>query len=190
VVPLITPKDLPNAEIKLMLYLNPYFDSAFFHYFQRYGIDILSLNNIDTEETNFNLYMDHLPELYKTHEIFSDEESKVAFRAYITGRLSQRVSDFKFAPEAQYFLEGFLPKEGDIAIDGGAYDGATARDFSMQGAKVYAFEMSAKNYTQCVDRAEKYNFVVENIGLSSGEGEEPYIEGGAGSSKKLGGVMR
>lgn len=184
-VPFVTPKDLPNAgiNVKLMLYMNDYFDSAFFNYFQRYGIDILPLLDINSREIMFNFYIDNIAELYKVHEMLADEESKSAFRAYIMGKLSRRVRDFKFAPEAQYFLEGFFPTEGDTVIDGGAYDGATARDFTMQGAKVYAFEMSSENYSRCVERAEKYNFVVENLGLSSHEGEERYIESGTGSRK-------
>lgn len=147
---------------------------------------MLSMLDINSREMLFNFYIDNVVELYKTHELFAEAESKEFFRAYITGKLSRRISDFKFAPEAQYFLEGFIPAEGDTVIDGGAYDGATARDFTMQGAKVYAFEMSNENYPLCIDRAEKYNFVVENLGLSSRECEENYIESGTGSSKKLG----
>ena len=79
-----------------------------------------------------------------------------------------------------------MPVKGDIAIDGGAYDGATSRDFAMQGAKVYAFEMSAQNYKNCLARAEKYNFVIENIGLSNHEGLENYSGGGTGARKGSG----
>ena len=189
-LPFLTPKDFPNSEIdiKLMLYMGGYCECAFFYYFQRYGIDLLQLREINSREMMFNFYMDNVAELYKVHEMLSDEESKKNFRAYIMGKLSLRTSDFKFAPEEQYFFEGFFPAEGDTVIDGGAYDGATARDFTMQGAKVYAFEMSTENYPQCVERAEKYNFVIENLGLSNREGEERYIESGTGSRK--GGVIR
>ena len=83
-------------------------------------------------------------------------------------------------------MEGFLPTDGDIAIDGGAYDGATSRDFAMQGAKVYAFEMDFNNYKNCLNRADKYNFTIENLGLSNQEGEEFYSVGGVGSRKGSG----
>ena len=102
------------------------------------------------KENSYHFYLQHLPDLYSVYEMLADEESKAVYRAYITGNLTGRISDYKFAPESQYFLEGFLPTEGDVAIDGGAYDGATSRDFSMQGAKVYAFEMSARNYKETV----------------------------------------
>ena len=184
-LPVLTINDLPQAEIKvnLILYMNDYFDSAFFSYFQRYGIDMLPLIDFNSREMMFNFYTEHLADLYSVHEMLSDEESKEYFRSYIMGKLSRRVSNYKFAPESQYFFEGFFPIEGDIVIDGGAYDGATARDFTMQGAKVYAFEMSNENYPKCLERAEKYNFVVENIGLSNREGKERYIESGTGSRK-------
>ena len=56
----------------------------------------------------------------------------------------------------------------------------------MQCAKVYAFEMSARNYKNCLARAKKYNFVIENLGLSNREGVEHYSEGGVGASKGRG----
>lgn len=189
-LPVLTLNDLPHAEIKIniILYINDYFDSAFFYYFQQYGIDMLPLIDVSSREMMFNFYTEHLAELYSVHEMFSDEESKEYFRAYIMGKLSRRVSHFKFAPESQYFFEGFFPVAGDIVIDGGAFDGATARDFTMQGAKVYAFEMSNENFPKCFECAKKYNFVVENIGLSNREGKESYIESGTGSRR--GGVLR
>ena len=166
----------------LSRYVNKY---VFHKFFMRYGIEALPIILDDSAENTFNFYMDNLAKLYVAHEMFSDEESKKVFRAYITAKTTRRIADYRFAPEAQYFLEGFLPKEGDIAIDGGAYDGATARDFTMQGAKVYAFEMSAENYKNCLERAEKYNFVVENMGLSNCEAEDYYNEFGAGARRAM-----
>ena len=93
------------------------------------------------------------------------------------------MQDFRFAPEPQYFLNGFLPKAGDIAIDGGAYDGATAVDFAKEGAQVYAFEMNASNYKNCLAPAEKFGFKIENLGLSNQEGDAFYSVGRAGSRK-------
>ena len=150
---------------------------------------MIAVANPDALESSYEFYIQHLPELYEVHEMLEDDESKEVFRAYIKGTITKQVSDFKFAPEPQYFLEGFLPAEGDIAIDGGAYDGATSRDFAMQGAKVYAFEMDFNNYKNCLNRAEKYNFTIENLGLSNQEGEEYYSAGGVGSSKGHGNML-
>lgn len=185
-VPVVTLNEISKAKLKLILYVGDWLENCFTNYFRRFGIDALSIQNSDDAENFFDFHLNNLPKLYSVYEMLADEESKEVYRAYITGRLTGRISDYKFAPESQYFLEGFLPTEGDIAIDGGAYDGATSRDFSMQGAKVYAFEMSATNYKNCLARAEKYNFVIENIGLSNREGEENYIGGGVGSRKGIG----
>ena len=184
-IPVFTLMELPKSNLKVnhVLYIGAWLEFCFANYFKRYGIEMLSWQDVGRKENQFNFYMQHLPEIYSVYEMFSDEESKAVYRAYLTGILTGRISDYKFAPESQYFFEGFFPIEGDIVIDGGAYDGATARDFTMQGAKVYAFEMSNENYPKCLERAEKYNFVVENIGLSNREGKERYIESGTGSRK-------
>ena len=140
--------------------------------------------NVNALDNIYNFYMSNFSRLYEVYKMFEDEESKKVFIAYIKGRITERLKDFRFAPEPQYFLQNCFPTQGDIAIDGGAYDGATARDFSMQGAKVYSFEMDAKNYSNCVEVAEKYNFVIENFGLSNKKFESFYSEGGVGSSRQ------
>ena len=190
-VPVVTLMELPESNVKVsqMLYIGVWLENCFTNYFKRYGIDTLPLQDTGELENKFNFYLQHLPGLYSVYEMLSDEESKAVYRSYLTGNLTGRISDYKFAPESQYFLEGFLPTEGDVAIDGGAYDGATSRDFSMQGAKVYAFEMSAQNYKNCLARAKKYNFVIENIGLSNREGVEHYTSGG-GAGVRKGGVQK
>ena len=190
-LPLVTLDEFPNFNPKppQMLYFSSLKDEIFAEYFSRYGVNMFSLANADYTENLYNFYIQQLPELYKVYEMLADEESKKVFLASIKGKLTGQVQDFRFAPEPQYFLEGFLPTEGDIAIDGGAFDGATARDFTIQGAKVYAFEMDSKNYQNCLPRAEKYNFVIENLGLSNQEGQEFYFQSGAGSGKGRGDIV-
>ena len=171
-------------EIFLTAYL---LDFAFAQYFTRHGIESLFTTG-QTKE--FLDYMKHLPELYAVHESFIDDESKKVFRASIKAFLTGKFSDYRFAPEAQYFLGGFLPTAGDIAIDGGAYDGATARDFAKLGAKVFAFEMNAFNYQKCLARVgQNPNITLENFGLSNKECEENYLSGGVASQKNSEGDM-
>ncbi len=156
-------------------------DVAFAPYFIRHGIEVIIAA---WQNEGFLAYMKDLPELYAVHEIFIDDESKKVFRAAIKGRLTGKISDFRFAPEPQYFLDGFLPTAGDIAIDGGAFDGATAESFAKLGAKVFAFEMNALNYQDCLARVgDNPNITVENLGLSDKESEENYFAWGAGSQK-------
>ncbi len=183
-IPVLTLDELATNKPAVLLHFDGVYSGAFAEYCRRrYGIERLLFANPASAEEVYNAYAQHLPELYAVHENLADEKSRQIFRAAVKGRVTLCVDDFIYAPEPQYFLEGFLPTEGDIAIDGGAYDGATARDFAMQGAKVYAFEMSAENYQNCLARAEKYNFTIENVGLSATEGEEFYAEGNAASSK-------
>ena len=159
-------------------------DRSFAPYFFRHGIEVITMLFSGAQPEYFSLIMEYLPELYAVHESFIDDESKKSFRAVIKGRLTGRVSDYRFAPEAQYFLDGFTPNAGDIAIDGGAYDGATSAAFANLGAQVFAFEMDAANFQNCLARVgQNPNITLENLGLSDKESEELYSSKAAGSKK-------
>ena len=181
--------ELPTLQAKpsIILYRNVSHTACFKNYFDKYGVNMLGLSDARMSEQGYSFFMDHLSDLWEVHEMFDEEESKKVFRAFTKGRITQRIEDFRFAPEPQYFLDGFLPTEGDIAIDGGSYDGATSRDFAMQGAKVYAFEMNAENYKNCLTRAEKYNFTIENLGLSDKTERGYYLQGGGAGSHRVSG---
>ena len=158
-------------------------DFVFSPYFIRHGMEVLFATGTGTTEVFVN-YMKHLPELYAVHESFIDDESKKVFRAAIEGLLTSKLSDYRFAPEPQYFLDGFTPNAGDIAIDGGAYDGATSAAFANLGAQVFAFEMDAANFQNCLARVgQNPNITLENLGLSDKESEELYSSKAAGSKK-------
>ena len=166
-------------------------DVGFTDYFTRHGMGILAPVYMEGQSQYFSLIMEHLTELYAVHEMFIDDESKKSFRATIKGRLTGKVSDYRFASEPQYFLDGFTPTAGDIAVDGGAYDGATAVSFAKLGAKVFAFEMDANNYQNCIARVgQNPNVTLENFGLSDHSGEENYSSADAASAKTPNGNMR
>lgn len=186
-VPVITLEDFPRfgeknfptkpQEIFLMTLQN----LAFTDYFSRHGMEVLT----HSDDGIFFFMMTHLPELYGVHEMLGSDESKKVFRAAIKGRLTGKISDYRFAPEAQYFLEGFAPMAGDIAIDGGAFDGATALSFAKRGAKVFAFELDAINFKNCAARLNdsKFDITLENLGLSDKESVENYAHIGSASRK-------
>ena len=136
--------------------------------------------------------MKNLSEIYSAYKMLGSDESRKVFCAAIKGDLTGKINDYLFAPEPQYFLEGFTPDANDIAIDGGAYDGATALNFAKCGVKVYAFEMDAANYKNCrarLDASAGYNITLENLGLSDKEGEFTYFSGGVGSRKNVNGNL-
>ena len=166
-------------------------DAAFTDYFARHGMEVLA-PYYPTGQPNYFLFtMYYLPELYAVHESFIDDESRKVFRAVIKGRLTGLVSAYRFASEPQYFLDGFTPSAGDIAIDGGAYDGATSANFAKLGAKVFAFEMDADNYKNCLERVGgNPNITLENLGLSDRVCEENYYSNNAGSCRYPNGDMR
>ena len=188
---LVAVEEFPSLDVKpkYIFVLERYFGTAFMDYFGRYGTNMFFLPDVGAAETQFNLYMKHLPELYAVHEMLANDESKKIFRAAILGRITRVMQDFIFTTEYEYFLNGFLPTAGDIAVDGGSYDGETSADFARQGAKVYAFEMDAANYKNCLVSAEKFGFTIENLGLSDKESEAFYSGGGVGSRKLANNAM-
>lgn len=158
------------------------FAMKFYEYFQRMGIPTFIVNDTQAMEARNRLIYEHLPQIYDIYSSFMDEESRCTYRQVLMAWVSNRLSDYRFAPEGQYLLEGFMPGPDDIAIDRGAFDGGTARDFTSLGARVYAFEMDQDNYQQCLPAAEQYGFTVENMGLGDSEREDHYSAGGVGSS--------
>ena len=183
-LPIVTLKEFSKLQSKpiFMLFLS---GPEVYHYlFTKFGIETLMIGNVDWYEQYYNYIYNNLPALFSAYKLLKSEKSKDTFCHYLKGRLSNKFSNYEFAPEQQYWLEGFFPNKGDIVIDGGAYDGGTSVDFAIQGAMVYAFEMDANNYKNCLKRTEKYdNIILENMGLGSEENEIPYISGGAGSHK-------
>ena len=151
-VPVIKLEEFPRfdeeSKPRTMLVFSGLKDLSFVKFFSNYGVEVL----INSDDGKFFFYMKHLPELYSVYNMLGSDESKKVFRAAIKGGVTGKISDFRFAPEPQYFLHDFTPKKDDIAIDGGAYDGATAIDFAKCGAKVFAFEMNAANYNNCQSR--------------------------------------
>lgn len=159
-VPVITLEDFArfgeeNFPVKPLEVFMPK-DTFFAPYFTRYGIESIDLINAHTQNEYFHLMMTHLPELYAVYNMLGSDESRKVFIASIKGRLTGKMSDYRFADEPQYFLAGFTPTAGDIAIDGGAFDGATAIAFAKCGAKVYAFEMDAANFENCRARINRF----------------------------------
>ena len=150
-IPVVALDNFPSFEEKpkIIFITNDINDSVFLPCFAQYGIDLFKIYG-----DSFPFVMKYLPELYSVYEMLGSDESKKVFCAAIKGNVTGKISDYRFAPEPQYFLNGFLPNAGDIAIDGGAYDGSTALDFAKCGAKVYAFEMDADNYKNCVARLD------------------------------------
>ena len=155
---------------------------SLFPLFEKYGLDTFQVEDTKFTHSRTDMLYEHLPEIYDTYALLSDDASGRAFLGFLSYKFTSRLNDFVFAPEAQYFLAGFTPGQGDIVIDGGAYDGATARDFASLGAKVYSFEMDSNNFVKCANAAEKYGFVIENLGLGEAEKKVNYFHGGTASS--------
>lgn len=127
---------------------------------------VLSINRGDTEHI-YQVFMNHLSDLQDVYESLIDEESKKTFSGYWLGSISNQLGELFHTNSAHYLIAGFIPKDGAITFDAGAFDGGTATVFSEMGYKVYAFEMDIKSFERIKPIAEEKNFVLENLSLGS-----------------------
>ena len=171
--------------ISEMLMWNSYhiWPEALYKHFEAKGLRTYMIEDSDNFNARRNEAWSHIMDFYDEYILLNDDESRKTYLAVIRERMTGQLKDFYFAPEAQYMLAGYMPAAGDIVIDGGAYDGATSRDFASLGARVYAFEMDAKNYNVCVESSGD-DIVFENMGLWSCRKQMHYESHGAGSGLK------
>ncbi|MBR1419932.1 MAG: FkbM family methyltransferase [Selenomonadaceae bacterium] len=155
--------------------------AAFVHRFAELGIQLITYEELDNVK-NSEFYLEHLPEIFDVYQMFNDDESRRVFLAFMLGHSSCRVSDFIFDSMPQYFLHGFMPKPGDILIDGGAFDGSSGAMFKKYGCEVYSFELDSKNFERAKDRANRDGFVVENFGLGEHSKQVEYFPNNYGSA--------
>ncbi|MBR1580322.1 MAG: FkbM family methyltransferase [Selenomonadaceae bacterium] len=182
-VPVITLKEFESLPEKpqWVLYINTNSEATLCEFFYRFNVKALQLGDSLGMERYCDFIYQHLGEIAEVYQLFKDEESRLTYLGMLKRRVSNQICYYRFAVEPQYWLAPFTVAEGDIAIDGGAYDGNTAIDFLKQGATVYSFEMDHKNYQKCLQLAEKYHFTAENLGLSSRESTASYVSQGSGS---------
>lgn len=135
---------------------------------------------VDHSQT-YDIFMNHLVELQEVYESLIDEKSKQTFCGYWLGNICNRFDELVYSDTPHYILEGFIPNDGAIVIDGGACDGGSAAIFSDMGYKVYSFELDRANFESVRQLAERKNFVVENYGLGAAKGELRYNPNGGGS---------
>lgn len=161
-------KDMPQKELpETVIMLQTPVSNAYNDYLRKYGMRTIFAVDSVLVRAFQKIFTEHLPELYDIYSMLSGEISRKVFLADIIGDVSYDIGKYVFASEPQYMLQGFLPKAGDIAFDCGCYDGAVARDLVSLGAQVYAFEIDSNNMLKCRMAAEKYGFILENMGIWS-----------------------
>ncbi|WP_051586360.1 FkbM family methyltransferase [Selenomonas sp. AE3005] len=169
--------------IKKILILNSYkvWPEAIYQYFLEQGLSVYMLEDSDRYHIRRKEAWAHITDYFDEYMLLADDESKETYLAVIRERMNGQLTEFRFAPEPQYMLCGYMPDKGDIVIDGGAFDGKTAKDFAAMGARVYAFEMNAVNFAACQKNNTDNNCVFENMGLWSCKRQLNYNVQGAGS---------
>lgn len=178
----LTEDSLTKQSFNVMLIDHWEVTGAYSTLFESKGYYTLGISHLEIANEALQKMFKHLEDYYRTYSCFIDQESRKSFLGVLVGNATARIADYHFVAEPQYFLDGFYPRKGDIVIDGGAFDGGTAKDFTSLGGKVYAFEMDRDNFFRCQEMANKYGFTAENMGLWNDEKYASYTPGQAGSS--------
>ena len=165
---------------KYIFIIDDIFATTFVDVFKSLEIELINYDLTPNTQL-FKIYLEHLPEIFEVYQMLHDEESRRVFLSFMLGSASKNISNFIYDEMPQYFLHGFLPKSGDILIDGGAYDGSTGAMFKQYGCKVYSFELDEKNFARAKDRGDREGFVVENFGLGERSRQIEYLIGGTAS---------
>ena len=154
----------------------------FWDYFSEIGIEKLLLMGRSKDYNR--IYRAIMFNIIKINRVYNalDDISKEYYAATLCSKGSGDIKDIKFSEEKQYFLEGYLPEAGNIVIDGGAYDGMTAKAFCDIGCQVYSFEIDRFNYQKGLQLAQNEKFVLENMGLGKRKAELQYRANGVGSA--------
>lgn len=158
------------------------FSLKVWEYFAKSGFTPVHIRDMSYADAVYGLITSHLSDISDVWEWLDESDgSREGYLAYIEGRLSSNMSRYRCADEQQYFYAPFLPKAGDIVIDGGAFDGATAADFVSLGCRVYSFELDSENFPKVLGASKKYGFTAENMGLSARRTSMRYVHSGGAS---------
>lgn len=143
---------------------------------------VLSFNRGNTERI-YQIFMANLSNLREVYESLIDDMSKKTFCAYWLGNISNNFGELLHANSAHYLIDGFIPAEGAVVIDGGVFDGGTASVFAQMGYQVHGFEIDKLSYEFACKVAAENNFVVENLGLGSYKHEMRCTPSGHGDNR-------
>lgn len=166
----------------IMLQSGEEYTNAMYQYFQGQGMMPFLLWNWEELEGKKKYYWFNILNVLEAYQQLEDDMSREAFLGVLKAKLTGQPYDRVYAQEMQYMLHGFKPFEGCIAIDGGAFDGETGRQFADLGADVYSFELDRRNFRQVEEKARKYNFHAVNKGLWSCKKQDKYHVGGEAST--------
>ena len=177
--------ELERLKSKIHHVLIPYskyvWPNAIYHYIEEKGMEVYFVCDSEYLKIKRHDCWLHVIDLYSVYSGFDDELSKKSFLSVIEWKMTGQPQNIIYADEPQYMLHGFTPYEKCIAIDGGAFDGETARAFSDLGADVYAFELDKKNFEIVENLSKRYNFHAINKGLWSCQKLCTYRADGAAS---------
>ena len=115
------------------------------------------------EHFNIKLLEENVQKINEVLDLLEDEESKMVFNSLIKYRQTSNPIYIKKANYIDYFHPLVSPKENDLIIDGGAWQGDSCIEFNNRlnnNCKIYSFEPDFKNYSILVQNTKLYDNVI------------------------------
>ncbi|MCT7588132.1 FkbM family methyltransferase [Aliarcobacter butzleri] len=127
--------------------------------------DFSYIGEYDRWKNHFNvkLLKENNSKIQEVLNILEDEESKMVFNSLIKYRQTSNPIYIKKANYIDYFHPLVSPKENDVIIDGGAWQGDSCIEFNNRlnnNCKIYSFEPDFKNYSILVQNTKLYDNVI------------------------------
>lgn len=142
-----------------------------------FSYNYFSLNHLRAigPTQNFEMFMLRIDDISRCYKMMEDDESKDAYiRAIYHYFLNPTLGYNIHSNYDQYQHPYVHPEEGDVMIEGGGYDGATALQFASQvglSGKVIVFEPDYEQYLIVCENTKNYtNIEAENLGLYDKKG--------------------
>jgi FkbM family methyltransferase len=124
------------------------------------------------------LLANHMSAIAAAWELLGDEESRETFLAVLAYRITADPLRLRVAKWPQYFHPFVQPRKKDVIIDGGAFIGDTALEFSRHvdgDCMIFSFEPGAENYQMMVGMIHEHGLGDVVIPVQMGLWSEPGV---------------
>ncbi len=127
--------------------------------------DFSYIGEYDRWKNHFNvkLLKENNSKIHEVLNILEDEESKLVFKSLIKYRETSNPIYIKKSDYISYFHPTVSPRENDVIIDGGAWQGDSCIEFNNRlnnNCKIYSFEPDFKNYSILAQNTKLYDNVI------------------------------
>lgn len=150
-------KQLKNSDVKNYLIID--------------NLELLKIRTKENSEYFKFFYKENKEKFQKVYELLGDESSKDDFVSYLSYRMTGNFNLLNENKFPQYLHPKVKPKNQEVIIDGGAFDGDTVKLFislNLEDIEIHSFEPAISNYKileEFTTQLGRKGLFVNNLGL-------------------------